>query len=88
MMPKEYHMPSPSIQVRCRLCGHVLPGWLRIDNKPNGAMLLNHLPMMHPAEVTPHLERMRTEDIGTVAMEAFERVEAVEVKNPEGEIKR
>jgi hypothetical protein len=40
-------------------------------------MLLNHLSMMHPPEVTPYLERMRTEDIGTVAMEAYERVEAL-----------
>jgi hypothetical protein len=45
------------------------------DNKPNGTILLNHLSMMYPAQVTPYLECMRTEDIGTVAMEAFERVE-------------
>jgi hypothetical protein len=50
-------------------------GWLRVFNQPNGALLLNHLSMMHPAEVKPYLERMRTEDIGTVAMEAFERVD-------------
>jgi hypothetical protein len=74
MMPKEYDMPSPSNQVRYHLCGTVLPGWRRIDDKPNGTMLLNHLSMMHPAEVGPYLERMRTEDIGTVAMEAFDRV--------------
>jgi hypothetical protein len=50
------------------------PAGLRLDNKPNGTMLLHHLSMMHPAAVKPYLDRMRTEDIGTVAMEAFERV--------------
>ena len=66
----------PSTHVRCKLCGYVFPGgWLRVFNQPNGALLLNHLSMMHPAEVKPYLERMRTEDIGTVAMEAFERVD-------------
>jgi hypothetical protein len=69
---------SQSIHVRCRFCEVVLPGWLRIDNKPNGAMLLNHLSAMHPAEVGPYLRRMTTEDIGTVAMEAYERVEGAE----------
>jgi hypothetical protein len=53
----------------------VLRGLLPIDNKPNGAMLLHHLSWDHPHEVGGYLERMRTEDIGTVAMEAFERVE-------------
>jgi hypothetical protein len=63
-----------SIQVHCRYCGPVLPGILRIDQKPDGAMLLHHLSMMHPAEVKPLLKRMETEDIGTVTMEAYERV--------------
>jgi hypothetical protein len=66
---------SPSNQVRCRYCGHVLPGWLRVFNRPHGALLLHHLSAMHRDEVKPLLERMRTEDIGTVAMEAFERIE-------------
>jgi len=67
-----------SNQVRCRYCGCVLPGLWRIDHKPNGAMLLNHLSVMHPTEVRPYLDRLRTEDIGTVAMEAFERIEGDE----------
>jgi hypothetical protein len=54
----------------------VFRGLLPIDYKPDGAMLLHHLSAMHRAEVKPLLERMRTEDIGTVAMEAFERIEA------------
>jgi hypothetical protein len=60
--------------VRCRYCGDVLRGLLPIDHAPDGAMLLHHLSWLHRAEVRPLLERMRTEDIGTVAMEAFERV--------------
>jgi len=43
--------------------------------RPNGAMLLHHLGDMHPAEVGPYLKRMRTEDIATVAAEAYEVVE-------------
>lgn len=69
---------SPSIHVRCRLCGCILPGWLRVFNQPNSAMLLGHLSAMHPDEVGPYLRRMATEDIGTVAMEAYERVDASE----------
>jgi hypothetical protein len=38
-------------------------------------MLLHHLSAMHPAEVGPYLARMRTEDIATVAAEAYEVVE-------------
>jgi hypothetical protein len=68
--------PKPSTHVRCKLCGYVFPGgWLRVFNEPNGALLLHHLSWDHPDQVGPYLERMRTEDIGTVAMEAFERVE-------------
>ena len=63
-----------SIQVRCRDCRRVLPGLLRIAQKPDGVMLLHHLSMMHPAAVKPLLKHMETEDIGTVAMEAYERV--------------
>jgi hypothetical protein len=66
---------SPSsTHVRCKLCGYVFPGgWLRVFNKPHGALLLHHVSAMHRAEVKPLLERMRTQDIGTVAMEMFER---------------
>jgi len=47
-------------------------------SRTNGALLLHHLSAMHRAEVKPLLERLRTEDIGTVAMEAYERVEALQ----------
>jgi hypothetical protein len=60
---------------RCRSCGAILPAWYPVPGKPNGAMLLHHLSAMHPAEVGPYLRRMETEDITTVALEAFEGVE-------------
>ena len=60
---------------RYRSCGRDLPAWLPAAQRPNGAMLLHHLGDMHPAEVGPYLKRMRTEDIATVAAEAYEVVE-------------
>jgi hypothetical protein len=54
--------------VRCRLCGVILPGWLPMFNRPDGALLLSHLSRAHPVELTPLRERMATEDIGPVAM--------------------
>jgi hypothetical protein len=48
-----------------------------VQNRPDGALLLNHLVAPHRPEVTPYLTRMETEDIGTVAMEAYEVVEQV-----------
>jgi hypothetical protein len=54
----------------------VFRGLLPIDYQPDGAMLLHHLSWDHPDQVGPYLRRMETEDIGTVAMEAFERVES------------
>jgi hypothetical protein len=38
-------------------------------------MLLQHLSARHRDHVRPYLERMRTEDIATVAAEAYEVVE-------------
>ena len=38
-------------------------------------MLVHHLSLMHPAEVGPYLDHMATEDIATVAAEAYEVVE-------------
>jgi hypothetical protein len=45
-----------------------------VAQRPNGAMLLHHLGDMHPSEVRPYLKRMETEDIATVAAEAYEVV--------------
>jgi hypothetical protein len=63
------------LQLRCRSCQAVLPGWLRVQNRPDGAMLLTHVSAMHQDQVGPYRRRMETEDIGTVAMVAFKRVE-------------
>jgi hypothetical protein len=70
-------MTPPQLQDRylCRYCGWVLPAWLPEAKRPDGPMLLNHLSTMHPAEVGPYLDRVRTEDIGTMAAEAHEVIE-------------
>jgi hypothetical protein len=60
---------------RCRFCGHILPAWLLVAKRPDGAMLLYHLGQHHLDQVGPYLERMRTECIATVAAEAYEVVE-------------
>jgi hypothetical protein len=67
--------PRADKRFRCRICGVTLPAWLPVAKQPDGAMLLYHLSQQHPAEVKPYLERMRTEDIRTVTMEVYERVE-------------
>ena len=60
---------------RCKYCGLDFPAWLPVAKRPDGPMLLPHLSTVHPAEVGPYLARMRTEDIATVAAEAYEVVE-------------
>jgi hypothetical protein len=64
--------------VRCTLCGTILPAWLPHANAPECAMLLHHLGTWHLAEAKPYLQRMETEDIEAVVMEAFERLEDFE----------
>jgi hypothetical protein len=54
--------------------------WLPVAKRPNGVMLLQHLRQHHPDQVGPYLERMRTEDIATVAAEAFEVVDKYETR--------
>ena len=67
---------------RCRSCGHGFPAWLPVAQRPNGAMLLNHLSAMHRDRVGPYLRRMDAgEDIATVAAEAYEVVEGDEVSS-------
>jgi hypothetical protein len=53
----------------------VLDAWRPAVKRPQATMLLHHLSLMHPAEVGAYLARMRTEDIATVAAEAYEVVE-------------
>jgi hypothetical protein len=67
-------MGSHDTHLRCTLCGVVLPGWLRLQNCPNSAMLLHHLGAHHLVESRPYLKRMDVECIDTVVMEVFERV--------------
>jgi L-lactate utilization protein LutC len=43
-------------------------------------MLLYHLGQQHPDQVGPHMARMRTECIATVAAEVFEVVEENETR--------
>ncbi len=65
-------------KVRCRFCGAILLGWLLVQDRPDGAMLLHHLGRMHPTEVRRFLDQMRTShDIARVAMQGFEVVEEV-----------
>ena len=65
----------PRKRYRCIYCGLLLPAWLPVAKRPEGAMLLHHLSDRHPDQVGPYLARMRTEDIATVAAEAYEVVE-------------
>jgi hypothetical protein len=60
---------------RCRACGRVFNAWLPAAQRPNGALLLNHLADRHRAEARPYLRRMETEDIDAVVVEAYERIE-------------
>jgi hypothetical protein len=60
---------------RCRYCGALLPAWLPVAKRPEGAMLLYHLGQHHPEEVEPSLARLATECISTVAAEAYDVVE-------------
>ena len=63
--------------VRIRPLPRLRPGPARLAaaKLPDGALLLGHLADMHPAEVRPYLQRMATEDISTVAAEAYEVIE-------------
>ena len=66
---------TPHLRYRCRFCSHILPVWLPAAQRPEGSMLLYHLSQHHPDQVAPYLERMRTECITTVVVEAYEVVE-------------
>jgi hypothetical protein len=78
--PSAMTLPRPQKCYRGRYCGVFLPAWLPVAKRPNGAMLLQHLSAMHLTEVGPYLERMRTEEIATVAAEAYEVVEENETR--------
>jgi hypothetical protein len=60
---------------RCRYCGAIPSAWVPVAKRPDGAMLLYLLSQQHPDQVGPYLDRMRTEDIGTVAVQAYEIIQ-------------
>jgi hypothetical protein len=62
---------DPRRQYRCRFCGRLLPAWLPVPKRPNSAMLLTHLHQWHPTELRPYLDRMRTQCIDRVVVEAY-----------------
>jgi hypothetical protein len=80
MTPPPSRKRSP--YVRCRLCGRVFPGWLVVLDEPHASRLLYHLGATHPVECKPVLARMAMEDIGAVAMEVYERVQATQAGEP------
>jgi hypothetical protein len=68
-------MPITRQRYRCRFCGALLPAWLPVVKRPEGAMLLYHLGQHHLAEAGPYLQRMETEAIDQVLLELFTLVE-------------
>ena len=60
-----------SSHVRCRLCGAIFTSWLPVPNMRHAALLMDHLSRCHLVTFIPLRRRMATEDLGTVAMEAF-----------------
>jgi hypothetical protein len=54
---------TPRRRYRCTFCGVLLPAWLAVAERPNGAMLLGHLGQDHPDQVGPvpgaHADRGR-----------------------------
>jgi len=67
---------SPRPRYRCRFCGALLPAWLPVAKRPEGAMLLYHLGQHHLAEAAPYLTRMEIESIDAVLLELYELVAA------------
>jgi hypothetical protein len=65
----------PRKRYRCRYYGYGLPAWRPVAKRAEGSMLLYHLSQHHSNQVGPYLERMRTEDIATVAAAASVMVE-------------
>ena len=69
-------MPRPRPRYRCRFCGFVFSAWLAVPGEPDGALLLGHIRQSHPAELTPFLEQVHTDDDITPAIvQAYEVVE-------------
>jgi hypothetical protein len=67
---------SPRKRYHCRYCGTHLNAWLPWAKAPNSALLLGHLAQQHMDQLRPYLQRMETEYIDKVVVEAFKMVEA------------
>ena len=68
-------MSPDLLPVRCTLCQAILPGWFRLGDRPHSSLLIHHMGHMHAEAFRPYSQRMEHEDIGTVVMELFERVQ-------------
>jgi hypothetical protein len=64
---------------RCRFCSALLPAWLPVAKRPDGAMLLYHLGQHHLDEAGPYLQRMEVERLDRVLSELFARVEGEDI---------
>jgi len=68
---------------KCRFCGAVLPAWLPVVKRPNGAMLLYHLGQNHPDRVKAYLDQMPSdENHDRVVVQAFAGVKDREREKP------
>jgi hypothetical protein len=61
---------------RCLSCGAVLPAWLPVAKRPDGALLLHHLAQQHPDQVGAYLDQIHTDaDHDRVVVQAYTVVE-------------
>ena len=65
--------------MRCRFCGRILPAWVPVQRKYDGAVLLHHFGQSHPTEVGRFLDQMHTtDDVASVSLQAFDPVVEIE----------
>jgi hypothetical protein len=66
----------PPRRYRCLYCGAVLPAWLPVAKRPDGALLLHHLAQQHPDQVGAYLDQIHTDaDHDRVVVQAYTVVE-------------
>jgi hypothetical protein len=64
---------------RCRYCGLLFNAWLLWAKAPSGVLLFGHVSQHHADQMAPYLRRIEaSEDIDTVAAEAYEVIDVVE----------
>jgi hypothetical protein len=72
---------AANTRFKYRFCDHVLPAWLPVAMRLDGAMLLHHLGQHHPDKVNFYLDQMRTdEDHDRVVVQAYEVMEEDETQ--------